>query len=188
MKVKQTRILRTPEELKTIISLLEKYPLTEWEGEVDTFIKFGYMNITDGAKSTFSVFRSLGMNAYMKNKNNEFRCQVSYEFLATALHTSIRTQIRRVKELIDAELLYVIKQGANANIYDVMYRPSPDSTFEITLRRLILRRECINLLHNIKDKSLLHEYPEEHKRLSKMFKSPFCKELILSRAAEFNTI
>ena len=188
MELKPVRVLRTREELEVIVALLEKYPLTEWEGEVDTFIKFGYKNLSEGAKSTFSVFRSLGMNTYMKDKSNEFRCQVSYEFLAIALDTTIRTQINRVKELIHSELLYVIKQGSNANIYDVMYRPSPDSTFEITLRRLILRRDCVDILYKIKDKTLLREHPEEHKKLSKMFRSPFCRELILARVPEFQPI
>ena len=57
--MKFVNILNSEEDLTRIQSLLKIYPLTEWEGETDTFIKFGYKMLTSGAKETYQILRSL---------------------------------------------------------------------------------------------------------------------------------
>lgn len=186
--MKIVNILKSDEDFTRIQSLLKEFPLTEWDGEVDTFLKFGYKTLSSGAKETYQVLRTLGMNSYKKDKKRGCVCQVSYNFLAISLDTTERTQQNRIVELLNAHLIFKVNKGVSSNVYSVVHHPLPDSTFENTLRKLILRRDCLNIIYEIKDKDKLNSYPEELLKLSKLYKSPFCKKLISSRIPHFEPI
>lgn len=179
------QILKKKDELSKIKQLLDTLYLTEWPGSQDIFLLLGYKKLSLGAKETYQVLRNLAISTYKSSENRGYVCQVSYEFLATALSTSRITQIKRIKELAKYNLITPIKKYNSTNSYIVEPRPYPDKTFEETLQNLILRKECLGIIYTVKSFKDLKSYPEQWNQLSDMYNNPFCKDLILQRFSDF---
>lgn len=177
------------EFLENISTLLDQLYLTEWPGSVDTFLLLGYKKLSPGAKETYQILRNLAIANKNSGKSESYTCKVSYEFLAIALNTTCRTQINRIQSLIKNNIISKVTRAKSSNLYTVIVRPLPDYFFEITIRKLILRRECLNIYINLKDNSLGEEQKIVLKnRLEILFKSPFCREIILKAQSPFTEI
>lgn len=182
------RIHNTEEDFTRIKLLLNQYNLTEWPGSMDNFLLLGYKHLYPGAKETYQILRNLAINNFNSDNSKGYICQVSYDFLAVVLGTSKRTQISRIKSLEESSLIKAIKRYNSTNTYIVEPRPYPDSSFEETLKKILLRQECLKLIYEVKSVHNLKAYPDHWKKLSELYQTPFCKEVITDRFNEFKPI
>ena len=93
---------------------------------------------------------------------------------------------RTIPVSIDDSMSYYAQLIAIASVIEKIQNEI--TTIEETLNKIILRRECLNLIYEVKSINNLIAYPEQWKRLSELYNTPFCKEIITDRFNEFKPI
>ena len=147
MSQKDWFVLKTESQLKRLGKLLKEYPFIEMSGE-SVYVRLGYKNLTLGDKETYYLLRDLTLFSMYKFGSN--KVEPSLDYLASCLGTTVRTQIERISNLEQAELLVKTKRKYNTNVYMVNTQPLPDSTFVSTLVILIRRKKILNLIDDYK--------------------------------------
>lgn len=168
-------ILKTESQLKKLQRLLEEYPFIELGGE-SVYVRLGYKNLTPGDKETYFLMRDLTLFSRYKYGLNKI--EPSLDYLATCLGTSINTQLARINNLEEVELIKRTKRKYKTNIYLVNVQPLPDSTFVKTLISLIRRKKVLNLVDNYKNTCDTFEKSNIVNELNTLNDSFFYKNII----------
>lgn len=126
-------------------SILKLYPIAE-QSHRDVFIMFGYKHLTSGEKETYFILKDLAL-LNEKTKQGYF-CQISLDYLAEVLDTTIDCQSRRIKKLKQSGLLVIRQRTSNSiapNTYIPIRWALPDSSLLSTLITLIRRKRIFTL-------------------------------------------
>lgn len=152
-KNKKWYIINWETGILRIIKLFELFPIVE-QSNKDLFLIFGYKNLSPGDKETYYLLKELAI--LNEKKYKQYLCQVSLDYLANVLDTTIDCQSRRIKKLEESYLVNIIKTKNNSNIYVPIAKAYPDSTLVSTLIKLIRRKRLFSAIekYNI-EKSII---------------------------------
>ncbi len=146
-KNKKWYIINWDTGLLRLIKLFELYPIVE-QSDKDLFVLFGYKNLSPGDKETYYLLKELA--TLNDKKYKRYQCQVSLDYLADVLDTTIDCQSRRIKKLKNSSLIKIIKPKNDSNIYIPIAKALPDSTLVSTIIRLIRRKRLFAAIDNYK--------------------------------------
>jgi hypothetical protein len=131
--------------LKRFEKILKCYAIAE-QSHRDVFLMFGYKHLTPGEKETYFILKDL---ALLNEKTKQgYYCQISLDYLAEVLNTTIDCQSRRIKKLKQSGLLVIQKRTSNGtipNTYIPIRWALPDSSLLSTLIILIRRKRIFTL-------------------------------------------
>lgn len=168
-------LLKTDSQLQKLSKLLNELPIIDIGG-ANSFVKYGYKNLSLGDKETYYFLRE--MLDYNQSKYGTDEVDVSLDYIAKCLSTSTRTQIRRIDALEKVFLIKKVRRKYKNTKYNINKQPLPDSTFLSTIIILVRRKRILQLINKYKFEIVTDKRENLYRLISNLYTNPFYKDII----------